>query len=238
MPPAAPHCLTCNVQDCIMKKIGSTSLLADTQPFKHSYDHRRGTELFKEYQEPRGVYFVRTGLVKLEKKGTHGRKMLLKIASPGQPLGHHCIEPGDLHSTSAVTIEDGRFCFIEIDAFRKAVHQSETFRSEIRRLILGETRELETKLALMTYRLVREKVADALLYIAKRYGYAPDGNGIRINVDRQEMADMAGTTKEQVSKTLAELMKMGLLRCRAKHFRFIDLEGLTALVDGYKMKLT
>ena len=238
MPPATPHCLTCNIQDCIMKKLGSTTLMAEIQPFKHTYEYRRGTRLFRENQEPKGVYFIRNGLVKLEKRGTHGRTMILKIASPGQPLGHHCIEPGDLHSTAAETIEDCRCCFIEIDAFRKAFHQSESFRSELRRLILGETRELETKLALMTYRHVREKVADALLYIAKRYGYVPDGNGIRINVDRQEMADMVGTTKEQVSKTLAELMKMGLLRCRAKHFRFIDQEGLTALVEGYEMKLT
>jgi hypothetical protein len=47
------------------------------------------------------------------------------------------------------------------------------------------------------------------------------------------MADMAGTTKEQVSKTLGELMHQGLIRCRAKHFKFIDREGLSALVDGH-----
>jgi DNA-binding transcriptional regulator YhcF (GntR family) len=46
------------------------------------------------------------------------------------------------------------------------------------------------------------------------------------------MADMAGTTKEQVSKTLAELMNQGLIRCRAKHFKYIDREGLSALVEG------
>jgi len=232
MPPASPQCLTCNVQDCIMKKLGSTSLMAEIQPFKHTYEYKRGTRLYREGQEPKGVYFIRTGLVKLEKRGTHGRKMILSMSGPGQALGHHCIEPGDIHSSAAVTIEDSRCCFVEIDAFRRAFHQSDAFRSELRRMIMGETRELETKLALMTYRHVREKVADALLYIAKRYGYVPDGNGIRVNVDRQEMADMVGTTKEQVSKTLSELMQLGLVRCRAKHFKYIDREGLTSLVDG------
>ncbi len=206
--------------------------MAEIQPFKHTYEFKRGTRLYREGQEPTGVYFVRTGLVKLEKRGTHGRTMILKMAGPGQSLGHHCIEPGDLHSSTAVTIEDSRFCFIEIDAFRKAVHRSDSFRGELRRLILADAREMETKLALMTYRAVREKVADTLLYIAKRYGYTPDGHGIKINVDRQEMADMAGTTKEQVSKTLAELMNKGLIRCRAKHFKYIDREGLSALVEG------
>lgn len=232
MPPSAPQCLTCNVQDCIMKKLGSTSLMAEIQPFKHAYEYKRGTRLYKEGQEPKGVYFIRTGLVKLEKRGTHGRKVILNMAGSGQALGHHCFEPADIHSSTAVTIEDSRCCFVEIDAFRRAFHQSESFRSELRRMIMGETRELETKLALMTYRHVREKVADAVLYIAKRYGYVPDSNGIRINVDRQEMADMVGTTKEQVSKTLSEFMQLGLIRCRAKHFKYIDREGLASLVGG------
>lgn len=232
MPPALPQCLTCNLQDCIMKKLGSTTLMAEIQPFKHTTEYKRGTRLYREGQEPKGVYFIRSGLVKLEKKGTHDRKMILKMSGPGQALGHHCIEPGDDHSSTAITIEDSRFCFIEIDAFRRAFHHSDAFRSELRRMIMGETRELETKLALMTYRHVREKVADALVYIAKRYGYVPDGKGIRINVDRQEMADMVGTTKEQVSKNLSELMQRGLIRCRAKHFKYIDLEGLTSLIDG------
>lgn len=232
MPPATPQCLTCNVQACIMKKIGSAALMAEILPFRHTFEYRRGTRLYREGQEPTGVHFIRTGLVKLEKQGPHGRTMILKMAGAGQALGHQCIEPGDLHSSTAVTIEDSRFCFVGIDAFRKALGQSESFRTELRRMILMETRDLETKLALMTYRQVRENVVDALLYIAKRYDYTPGGNGIRINVDRQEMADMAGTTKEQVSKTLAELMQRGLIRCRAKHFKFIDREGLTALMAG------
>lgn len=230
---ASPQCLTCNVQDCIMKKIDSPSLVAEIQPFKHTYEFKRGTRLYREGQEPTGVYIIRTGLVKLEKRGPHGRTMILKMAGSSQSLGHHCIEPGDLHSSTAVTVEDSRCCFIEIDAFRRAIHRSDTFRGALRRLILADAREMETKLALMTYQAVREKVADTLLYLAKRYGYTPGGYGIKINVDRQEMADMAGTTKEQVSKTLGELMHQGLIRCRAKHFKFIDREGLSALVDGH-----
>jgi CRP-like cAMP-binding protein len=206
--------------------------MAELQPFKHVYDMKRGTIIYREEQSPNGVFFIRSGLVKLEKRGTHDRSMILKISGPGQALGHHCIESGDLHSSTATTIEDSRCCFVEIDAFRKAVHLSESFRTELRKVILADARELESKLALMTYRQVREKVADALLYIAKRYGYKPDGNGIRVNVDRQEMADMVGTTKEQVSKTLAELTQQGLIRCKAKHFKFIDRDGLAAFVNG------
>jgi CRP/FNR family transcriptional regulator, polysaccharide utilization system transcription regulator len=206
--------------------------MAELQPFKHVYDMKRGTIVYREEQAPKGVYFIRSGLMKLEKKGTHERSVILKISGQGQSLGYHCIESGDVHSSTAVTIEDSRCCFLEIDAFRKAVRQSDTFRMAVRRMILDDTRELETKIALMTYRQVREKVADALLYIAKRYGYKPDGDGIRVNVDRQEIADMVGTTKEQVSKTLAEFTKLGLIRCRAKHFKFIDREGLTAFVNG------
>ena len=45
------------------------------------------------------------------------------------------------------------------------------------------------------------------------------------------MADLAGTTKEQVSRILADFEKEQLIRFRAKHFKFISVDKLRQLAE-------
>jgi len=45
------------------------------------------------------------------------------------------------------------------------------------------------------------------------------------------MADLAGTTKEQVSRILADFEKEQLIRFRAKHFKFISIDKLRHLAE-------
>jgi DNA-binding transcriptional regulator YhcF (GntR family) len=52
-----------------------------------------------------------------------------------------------------------------------------------------------------------------------------------VHIDRQEMAELAGTTKEQVSRILADFEKEQLIRFRAKHFKFISVDKLRQLAE-------
>jgi CRP-like cAMP-binding protein len=57
--------------------------------------------------------------------------------------------------------------------------------------------------------------------------------GIRVHVDRQEMADLAGTTKEQVSRILADFDQEQLIRFRAKHFKYIATDKLREIAEKH-----
>jgi CRP-like cAMP-binding protein len=65
-----------------------------------------------------------------------------------------------------------------------------------------------------------------LLHIAEIYHYQQGGCSIHVGIDRQDMADLAGTTKEQVSLVLSTLRQEKLVNFKAKHFKYFDLEGL------------
>jgi Crp-like helix-turn-helix domain len=77
-----------------------------------------------------------------------------------------------------------------------------------------------------------------MLQIAKAYQYQHDAKGIRIHLERQEIADLASTTKEQVSKVLFDLKEEGLLNFRAKHFKYLDTGALQQIVAGEEIRMT
>ena len=83
----------------------------------------------------------------------------------------------------------------------------------------------------LVYNTVRERVAAVLLHIAEIYHYTQDGCSIHVQLDRQDIAELAGTTKEQVSLALAELRQAKLVNFKAKHFKYFNLEGLKKIAE-------
>ncbi|MBA3901327.1 MAG: winged helix-turn-helix domain-containing protein [Bacteroidetes bacterium] len=79
------------------------------------------------------------------------------------------------------------------------------------------------------YLCVREKVADALLYLVKKFK-TDHSHCLNISLSRQDIADLAGTTKEQVSKILAEFKEDGVLELDKKRILIPDCEKLKEIV--------
>ena len=226
-----PNCLTCNVRDCALMKHCERELLASVQSYKHQYHFRKGESIFREGDPVRGVHFVQSGLVKQELNGTKGRPFILKLANQGQPMGHRSAMSAAPQPYSATAVEDSRVCFIELDFFRNLLRKSDGMRQEMDRILLREIGEAEHRLLGVAHQTVREKIANVLLHMASVYHYQDGGAGIKVQIDRQEMADMAGTTKEQVSKILAQFTREKIIRFRAKHFKFLNLEVLKRIAD-------
>jgi CRP/FNR family transcriptional regulator len=226
-----PNCLTCNVRDCVLMKHCEREHLATVQPYKHQYYFRKGEPVFREGDPVRGVHFIQSGIVKQELNGSKGRPFILRLANHGEPMGHRSVLNGEAQPYSATAVEDSRVCFIELDFFRNLLRKSEGMRQELDRTFLREINLAESRLLGVAHQSVREKIAFVLLHLAEVYHYQEGGAGIRVQIDRQEMADMAGTTKEQVSKILAQFTQEKVIRFRAKHFKFLDIEKLRRIVD-------
>ena len=72
-----------------------------------------------------------------------------------------------------------------------------------------------------------------MVHLAETYNYKQTGMGIKVHIDRQEMADLAGTTKEQVSRILADFDQEQLIRFRAKHFKFMAVDKLRQITEKH-----
>jgi CRP/FNR family transcriptional regulator len=206
-------------------------LLATVQPFKHQYQFKKGETIFHEGDPVRGVHFIQSGIVKQELNGSKGRPFILRLGNHGQPMGHRSILNGESQPYTAAAVEDSRVCFIELEFFRNLIKKSESMRVELDRTYLREINLAENRLLNVAHQTVREKIASVLLHMAEVYNYQEDGPGIKVQLDRQEMADMAGTTKEQVSKILAQFTNEKVIRFRAKHFKFLDISKLKKIVE-------
>lgn len=229
------YCQTCTVKNCIMLKSFGQEQIHLYKPYKHHYEFKKGELIFREGDEINGLYFIQSGVIKLEMNGETERPFILRLIGAGQTMGHRFLSYTGLQPYSASAVEDSRVCFIELGFFKNLMQKNELLQEEVRKIFLREIRTTEVKLLQIAQQTVREKVAGILVHLAETYNYKQVGMGIRVHVDRQEMADLAGTTKEQVSRILADFDQEQLIRFRAKHFKYIAVDKLRQISERHAM---
>jgi len=229
---AIPPCRNCNPGICLMSSLCTHPLFPEFRSLTRTIETPAGQVIYREGEAVKGVFFLRSGLVKKSKATLLARAVILDVWSGGLPLGLEDLERRNTHSSTTTALEPSRVCFMEADIFRRMADHIPSVRETVNRHLACLLRRSERRVALLAFGNVRQRVADTLLRIADLYGYGKNAGGIRILFDRQDIADMAGTTKEQVSKELTRFREDGLLRFRAKHFKFLDRDGLKSICRG------
>jgi len=181
----------------------------------------KGSILFVDGEQPRGVFILCSGRAKLTTSSSEGKTLIVKIAEPGEVLGASATILGRPYEVSAETIEPSQLNFIKRDDFVRFLQQhvdacmhtaqqlSEKYQSaqrEIRSLGLAQT--------------TSEKVAKLLLNWCDAGEETSKGIRLKVLLTHEEMAQMVGTTRETVTRLLSEF----------KRRKIIEVKGSTVLV--------
>jgi CRP-like cAMP-binding protein len=99
---------------------------------------RPGETLFREGDEPRGVYVLHSGSVQLLFAGKNGNAKPLREAQPGQILGLSCVVTQRPHDCTATAAEPCEVAFIERDDFLRTLDDSPTVWFSVLRVLSSE----------------------------------------------------------------------------------------------------
>jgi CRP/FNR family transcriptional regulator, cyclic AMP receptor protein len=220
-------CADCSVRGerlfCNMSKPTMEGL--DSIKFTAVYP--KGSLLFVEGEQPRGVFILCSGRVKLTTSSTEGKTLIVKIAEPGEVLGASASILGKAYEVSAQTLEPAQLNFVRREDFmtflsthaeacmHTAQQLSEKYHSaqrEIRSLGLSQT--------------TGEKLARLLLDWCDRNGEpTPKGQRITVLLTHEEIAQMIGTTRETVTRLLSDF----------KRKKIIEIKGSNVFVQHRSM---
>jgi len=224
--PVQYDCLTCKARTCsILNSCGKTALKAISAS-KVPKSLIKGEKLFSEGELKRGVVFIKKGLLKLELNGKTGRPLILRIATKGAVFGHRINTAHLFYPYSATAASEVEYCFIPYNQFQEIMGKSTSLRRQLVNQFLDELELAEKRALFLAHKTVRQKVAEALLILAEAYEYTDKRQGFQISMGRQDIADLAGTTKEQVSKVLNDFEKEGSLCFNAKNFSYLNIVRL------------
>ncbi len=212
-------CLTCGLRDDSIFCGLPDSVSHAFEKIKYTTGYPTDAVLFVEGQSPRGVFVLCQGRVKLSFSSTEGRTLIFKVAEPVEILGLGATLSGKPYDLTAETIGPCQITFVKREDFLRFLkaHNEACFRvtEQLSRKYNNACHEMRS---LGLSHSAGEKLARLLLEWSSRNG--EHSGQVDLHLTHEEMAQMIGTTRETVSRLLADF----------KNHRVIDYHGAMLLI--------
>jgi len=108
-----PSCFRCELRpDRVFCDLPADALQA-FDGIKTVTPYARGTTLFSEGRQPRGVFVLCDGRAKLSICSEHGKRLMLRVAGPGEVLGLSSTLSGRPHEVTAEILDACQVVFVK-----------------------------------------------------------------------------------------------------------------------------
>lgn len=189
---------------------------------------RRASVVFSSGTPANHVFFLETGLVKIERSVDNSREILLTVVAPGEIFGEQALTGEGVFTSSARVLESGLAWSIPSDAFLRLCER----RPDVWRLVVqhcvARNEALERKIEHLCHSDVRERL---IYYLGELARLTPghDPSGSVIHISQNELASLVGATRETTSTTLNSLARQGLV---ALGHRLVMIPSLDLLQES------
>lgn len=228
-------CNTCKNTECFIRK---NCLVPEAEKIiqrKNTIRCKKSQQFIIEGSLSHGLFFVYEGKVKVAKTGLNGREQILRFAHSGEIIGHRGFGVCKISPVSAIALEDSILCNFTNDDLISLFNQVPSFSLDLMLFYAEELNKSENKVKKFAQMTVREKVIDALLYIARKFGQT-DGY-LNLTLLRKEIADFAGTTDEQVIRVISSLKKENFIQTMGKKIGIINIDLLKKEISEHNFYL-
>ena len=224
---ACPHRedrLFCNLAPAAVKRLSEITSPA-TYP--------KGATLFVEGQNPRGVFIVCAGRVKLSTSSADGKTLILRVADTGEVLGLAGTVSGKPYQATADVLESSQVNFIPRAEFlqflaqygeaalRVAQQLSENYHtalSEMRNIGLSHS--------------AGEKLARFLLELSAEQPEEKGEIKVKLTLTHEEIAQMIGASRETVTRLFADFKKKQLLQVKGSSLIITNKAALESILEA------
>jgi CRP/FNR family transcriptional regulator, cyclic AMP receptor protein len=226
-------CLTCPVREEHIFCNLPLAAVKRLNEIKSSAVYPKAAMLFIEGQQPRGVFVLCAGKVKLSTSSQDGKTIITKISDAGDVLGLNATISNRPYEVTAEMMEPGQANFISRDALLQ-------FLKEYGEVALRVAEQLSRNYY-TAYEEIRtlglsnspaEKFAKLLLSWTSNPP-DKDKNGmqqVNLTLTHEEIAEMIGTTRETVSRLFSDFKKKGLLQVKGARLTIRNGPALQKIV--------
>jgi CRP-like cAMP-binding protein len=197
--------------------------LSEAAPMKV---YRQGDLVYTPHAPLETLFILKQGRIRIFRVSPDGRALTTAIVEPGTIFGEMIIVGQQMHDSFAEALDEVVVCAMS--------------RSDVHRLLLGDARiaarisetlgrrlgELERRLSDAIFKSVPQRVAATLSTLAGAPGSHPLARQPPVKVTHEQLAALAGTSRETATRVLNEYADQGLLRLGRGKIVVLDLEGL------------
>lgn len=185
---------------------------------------KRGEKVYSQGDTPKGLYFIKSGLVGLTILSSNsGKEHLLRFFRQGQFFGHRALFSKEGYHGNAVALEATSIKFVPKEAVLAGIAKDKSILEDVVYVLSKELRRCENQHVMILENQIKARVAQSLVYLKDLH---PEHNWTR-----QEIANFCASTVSTVIKAMAELEQDGLISQEGRSITILKRDSLISLQD-------
>jgi CRP/FNR family transcriptional regulator, nitrogen oxide reductase regulator len=192
-----------------------------------------GAVLLEQGDEPRWLYLIVEGRLKIGHMSPDGKPLTLRLLGPGDLVGCAAVFRKLPYPATATAVVDARVLVWGAARFEALMDGYPQLAKNALSVVSGRAEEMLRRVQEMATEPVDQRIARALLRLVRDAGRPVDaGTEIDFALSRQDLAEFAGATLYTVSRTLSAWQQAGIVASGRRHVVVCDLPRLTRLAEG------
>jgi CRP/FNR family transcriptional regulator, cyclic AMP receptor protein len=208
----------------------SDAELESVAPAFNLKTYLRNQVVFLEEETGSYMYIVLAGKVKVTKSTQDGRESILAIHRAGDFFGEMSLLDGKTSPATVTAMEDSRIASIGRVDFHYHLLRNNKILLQIIQVLCSRLRHVWSQVQILSYGSAEARIRGAILNLSRRHGVTHDrGIVIDLKITHHEIAEMAGTSRETVSRLLSRLRKEQVIAFDRRRIVILS----TQLLRGY-----
>ncbi|AAM25877.1 CRP/FNR family transcriptional regulator [Caldanaerobacter subterraneus subsp. tengcongensis MB4] len=192
---------------------------------------KKGCIIFTEGQKGEAIYFVKTGKIKISKISSVGKEYTIKIMEEGDVFGESTLFIGGEYPATAEAIEDSEILELRNKDIEDLILKDTQIALSIIKILAKRLKYIAVVIENLALRDSVGRTASILLTFARERGISTkEGILVEIDLKRQELANLAGTSRENITRILSQMDRDGIIKLGKDKILIKDLEELRKML--------
>jgi CRP-like cAMP-binding protein len=188
--------------------------------------YKKGDIIFRQNTPTSHIMFIKSGLVKIYKEGRNNKVYIIEVSKANNFIGLSSIFSEGVFHFSASAIDVTEIYYIDIGVFKNIIHENGNYAIQMMKQISNNALQTIDKLINITQKQLPGRIAEIILYFSKEIYNA---NKFEFPLTRQELAELAATTKESFIRTLSEFKNDKIIELDGRMVEIKSMEIITIL---------
>ncbi len=204
--------------------------IADKMVAKH---FENGNYIFLEDSEGEQCFFVLEGSVKVTRLSKDGREVILAMLNEGDFFGEMSLLDGESRSANVIALEKTKVLTLDRNDFIAVVNDYPQIAVQLLKELARRLRKSDRQIASLSLSDAEKRIALCIIRFADEQGVIQNGKvSIPKTPIQQDIANMAGTSRETVSRALGLLEKEDLIERNGRELIILDYKKFIKEFDS------
>ena len=170
-----------------------------------------GSMVFREGDHSDACYVVRSGLFRVTREYPDGRAITLATLAPGDFFGELAMLDGEVRSASVESVEEGELVALPAVDMLSLLERNPEITVKVATALTRRLREANERISRQSFQTVPSRVAGVLTQLVAEEAGEGSEREVTIRMKQADLAQLAGTSRESVSRFLADLERAGVV---------------------------